>query len=66
MGADDPTWTIWTRGPSVGWREPTHEPTSWATKEHAEHAASELRAKLSEHFEVRVLQKGRHPDDGED
>jgi hypothetical protein len=66
MGADEQSWTIWTRGPSVGWSEPTQEHAPWATREHADKAAEQLRAKLAEHFEVRVVRKGRHPDDGDD
>jgi hypothetical protein len=66
MGADEHGWTIWTRGPSTGWAEPTQEGGRWASREHAEKAAAELRAKLAEHFEIRVLPKGRHPDDGDD
>jgi hypothetical protein len=66
MGGAEHGWTIWTRGPSVGWSEPTGDHPHWPTREHAETAAAELRAKLAEHFEVRVVRKGRHPDDGDD
>ena len=66
MGADEHNWTIWTRGPSAGWTEPTQENARWEFREHAEKAAGELRAKLSHGVEVRVLPRGRHPDDTDD
>jgi aromatic ring-cleaving dioxygenase len=66
MAADEHGWTIWTRGPSAGWSEPTEDHAHLPTREHAEKAAEQLREKLAEHFEVRVVRTGRHPDDGHD
>jgi hypothetical protein len=66
MGADEHNWTIWTRGPSAGWTEPTGIHARWGIREHAEKAAEELRAKVSHEVEVRVLPKGQHPHDTDD
>jgi hypothetical protein len=59
MDANEQAWTIWARGPSTGWSEPTQGYPAWETRDSGESGVQRLRKAL----ESVHRRKGQRSDD---